>query len=171
MTVTLSPLAKEDTERFVRDNQEAFNYGALEEFGVRDTHTEEDGQIISRQTILDCIGEGQAFRILADGQKAGGAVIKLRGDRGFLELLFVAPALHSKGVGYAAWQEIEKRFPEVRVWETCTPYFEKRNIHFYVNRCGFRITEFVCSHHPEPGSGDGEELFRFEKVMPDCRQG
>ena len=27
--------------------------------------------------------------------------------------------------------------PEVKVWETVTPYFEKRNIHFYVNRCGF----------------------------------
>ncbi|MBQ9359340.1 MAG: GNAT family N-acetyltransferase [Abditibacteriota bacterium] len=166
MNVALCPLEAEDTEEFVRDNQEAFNYGALEEFGARDTHFEEGGQIISRQTILDCIREGQAFRILADGRKAGGAVIRLRGERGFLELLFVAPALHSRSVGFAAWLEIEKRFPEVRVWETCTPYFEKRNIHFYVNRCGFRITEFFCSAHPEPGCGEPDEMFRFEKVMP-----
>ena len=32
-------------------NQEAFNYGALEEFGMRDDHLEEDVQIISRETI------------------------------------------------------------------------------------------------------------------------
>ncbi len=170
MKVELCPLETEDAEEFVTDNQEAFNYGALEEFGVRDTHFEEDGQIISRQTILDCIGEGQAFRILADGRKAGGAVIRLRGSRGSLELLFVSPALHSRGVGHAAWLEIEKRVPEVKVWETCTPYFEKRNIHFYVNRCGFHIVEFFCSRHPGPDSADASSeedgFFRFEKRMP-----
>lgn len=30
--ICLSPLANEDHEQFIKDNQEAFNYGALEEF-------------------------------------------------------------------------------------------------------------------------------------------
>ena len=34
--VTLVPLAPDDREQFIKDNQEAFNYGALEEFGLRD---------------------------------------------------------------------------------------------------------------------------------------
>lgn len=34
--VTLAPLTPNDREQFIRDNQEAFNYGALEEFGRRD---------------------------------------------------------------------------------------------------------------------------------------
>ena len=51
ITIKLDPLQKEDREQFILDNQEAFNYGALEEFGVRDDHMEEDGQIISRDTI------------------------------------------------------------------------------------------------------------------------
>ena len=34
------------------------------------------------------------------------------------------------------------------VWETITPYFETRNIHFYVNRCGFHIVEYLNKHHP-----------------------
>ena len=34
--VTLIPLTPDDREQFIRDNQEAFNYGALEEFGLRD---------------------------------------------------------------------------------------------------------------------------------------
>jgi hypothetical protein len=34
------------TEQFIKDNQEAFNYGALEEFGRRDDHFEEDGEIM-----------------------------------------------------------------------------------------------------------------------------
>ncbi|MBO4997461.1 MAG: hypothetical protein J6D02_05630 [Lachnospira sp.] len=31
------------------------------------------------------------------------------------------------------WCGIKKMFPKVTVWETCAPYFETRNIHFYVN--------------------------------------
>ena len=63
-------------------------------------------------------------------------------------------------------QAIERLYPDVRVWETCTPYFEKRNIHFYVNRCGFHITEFFHSRHRDPNCPeDDDEMFRFEKVM------
>lgn len=51
MSVTLSPLQQSDREQFILDNQEAFNYGAMEEFGTRDNHFEEDEQIISRETI------------------------------------------------------------------------------------------------------------------------
>ncbi len=36
------------------DNQEAFLYGATQEFGMRDNHFEEDGEIIARKTIEDC---------------------------------------------------------------------------------------------------------------------
>ena len=47
--ITLAPLTAADREQFILDNQEAFNYGALEEFGRRDDHFEEEGEIISRQ--------------------------------------------------------------------------------------------------------------------------
>ena len=87
-----------------------------------------------------------------------------------MELLFVSPHIYSKGIGYAAWCEIEQKYPQVKVWETVTPYFEKRNIHFYVNRCGFHIVEFFNSHHLDPNDPDGDNLmndgmFRFEKVL------
>ncbi len=61
-------------------------------------------------------------------------MINVHGNKGDLDLLFVSPEAHSKGIGYAAWCAIEKMHPEVTVWETVTPYFEKRNIHFYVKR-------------------------------------
>ena len=35
MTVTLAPLAKDDREQFILDNQLSFKYGALQEFGAR----------------------------------------------------------------------------------------------------------------------------------------
>ncbi|WP_281672427.1 GNAT family N-acetyltransferase [Pseudoramibacter alactolyticus] len=170
--VTLVPLKAEDREQFILDNQEAFNYGALEEFGRRDDHFEEDGNIISRETIEESIDGGETYRIIQDGHAVGGIVIKVTGERGDLDLLFVSPKAHSKGIGYAAWCAVEKLHPEVSVWETVTPYFERRNIHFYVNRCGFHIVEFYNSHHPDPNDPDmAEELdeqfpdgmFRFEK--------
>lgn len=172
--IRLAPLERADREQFIRDNQEAFNYGALEEFGMRDDHLEEDGQIISRETIEKSIESGIAYRIMEGEKKVGGAVIKIEGTRGNLDLLFTSPKVHSKGIGYAAWCEIERLHPEVEVWETVTPYFETRNIHFYVNRCGFHIVEYYNKYHEDPNgheeSSEGiqesmDGMFKFEKRM------
>ena len=103
MEIRLVPLTEDDREQFIMDNQEAFNYGALEEFGCRDDHFEEGREIISRKTIEDSIDAGEAYRIVQDGEKAGGVILKVEGDRGDLEILFVSPEIHSKGIGYAAW--------------------------------------------------------------------
>ncbi|MCI5850712.1 MAG: GNAT family N-acetyltransferase [Sutterellaceae bacterium] len=175
-TITLGLLEPADRERFIRENQEAFRYGAMEEFGLRDSHVEEDGKVISRRTIersIDAPG-AEALRILEGGKPVGGVVLKLGpGERrGELVLLFVTPNAHSRGIGQAAWKLVERRHPEVRLWETFTPYFERRNIHFYVNKCGFRAVEFFCEKHPLPrgkleedGGDDfiGDGMFRFEK--------
>ena len=76
-----------------------------------------------------------AYRIREDGRIVGGLVLTIDEDtqHNHLDLLFVDPDAHSKGIGYAAWQAVERLYPETKVWETCTPCFETRNIHFYVN--------------------------------------
>jgi len=163
--IALEKLKDSDRDQFVRDNQEAFRYGATEEFGLRDDHFEEPGEIISRDTIEKSIDSGEAYRIVSDGRYVGGVIVSISGDRGDLEILFVSPKEHSKGIGYEAWCSVEKMFPQVRVWSTCTPYFEKRNIHFYVNRCGFHITVFFNEYHPDPNAPHDGEMFHFEKVM------
>ena len=172
--IELVPLKEDDREQFIKDNQWAFKYGATEEFGKRDDHFEEDGEIISRRTIEQSIDQGEAYRIICDGIKVGGVIIRTDKDKGDLDILFVDPNAHSKGIGYAAWCEVEKLHPEVKVWETMTPYFETRNIHFYVNRCGFHIVEYFNSHHPDCNDPDRSEetdggsldgMFRFEKQM------
>ena len=87
--IILQPLQADDKEQFILDNQEAFKYGATEEFGMRDNHFEEDGEIISRTTIENAIKNGEGYRILCNGEIAGGAVVRVDGDRGDLELLFL----------------------------------------------------------------------------------
>ena len=169
--ITLALLTKEDRNQFVLDNQYAFKYGACEEFGSRDNHFDDDGEIISRETIEKSIDSGVAYRIRADGKTVGGLVLKIHEEtqRNELELLFVSPDVHSKGIGFAAWQEVEKLYPDTEVWETCTPYFEKRNIHFYINKCGFHAVEFFGEFNRDPNEeecGEGpSEMFRFEKRM------
>ena len=172
-TISLIPLQPDDREQFIRDNQDAFNYGAMEEFGPRDNPIEEGEEIISRTTIEESIDNGIAYRIMQGVHPVGGLILKIEGDHGEFEILFVSPHAHSKGIGYAAWCAVEKLYPQVKVWQTVTPYFEKRNIHFYVNRCGFHIVEFYNAHHPDPHDSDASHdelfpdgMFRFEKHIP-----
>ncbi len=176
--VRLEPLTGDDREQFVLDNQRAFRYGALEEFGNRDPGAKEDGEIISAETVnssIDAKG-AETYRIVTGGRKAGGLVLTIdrRRRRGDLTLLFVNPEDHGRGIGQAAWKAVERMHPEIELWETCTPYFETRNIHFYINRCGFHAVEFFNKCHPEPrgpeeDGGDfgeyeeGDGCFRFEK--------
>ena len=177
--VTLVPLTDDDREQFILDNQWAFKYGAMMEFGERDDHIDGDGEIISRKTIERCIDapDSETYRIVVDGKRVGGVILKIDNEthHNELEILFVSPEEHTKGIGYGAWKAVEALHPETVVWETCTPYFEKRNIHFYVNKCGFKIDQFWCEyfqpdhempdeeeHDPDEGP---DEMFRFVKVM------
>ena len=177
--VTLVPLMSEDREQFITDNQWAFKYGALMEFGKRDDHLDSDGEIISRKTIERSIDaqNSETYRIMFEGRVVGGVVLMIdkKTHHNHLDLLFVTPEEHGKGIGYGAWQAVEALHPETEVWETFTPYFEKRNIHFYINKCGFHAVEFFSAMHPDPNPpekdeqsfpGEGpDEMFRFEKVM------
>ena len=177
--VTLMPLDEDDREQFILDNQWSFKHGALYEFGERDNHIDSDGEIISRKTIEMCMGaeNAETYRILVDGKKVGGIILHTDKETEINELdtLFVLPEEHSKGIGFGAWLAIEELHPETKILKTCTPYFDKRNIHFYVNKCGFKIDEFWCEYfaptHEMPDdeehdkSEGPDEMFHFIKVM------
>ncbi len=176
-SISLVPLHEDDREQFILDLQWAFRYGAQIEFGMRDDRTEEGSEVISRTTIERSIdGErAEAYRIVLDDRFVGGVVLSIdKGKaKGELELLFVSPEVHSRGIGKAAWRAVEALHPEIRIWEAITPYFEKRNIHFYVNSCGFHIVEFWNRYHHGPAVPDEEsgnwseddEMFVFRKVI------
>ncbi|MBU4216139.1 MAG: GNAT family N-acetyltransferase [Actinobacteria bacterium] len=119
----------------------------------------------------------EVLHVTVDGERVGGMVLSIdpASRRNTLDLLFIDPEYHSRGLGRHAWLAAEQRHPDTRVWETATPHFEIRNIHFYINVCGFHIVEFFNPHHLDPhpledGSqgedGHDDLMFRFEKVMP-----
>lgn len=105
--VKLMPLAADDREQFILDNQWSFKHGALIEFGERDNHIDEDGEIISRKTIEMCMdAEGaETYRIISDGKVVGGVILHIDNQthNNELDTLFVLPDAHSKGIGYGTW--------------------------------------------------------------------
>ena len=170
MDIRLEFLKQSDEEQFIKDNQAAFNYGAEQYFNEQELEEqhEEEGQIISRETIIQSIHrEGSiAYRIMDGNKKVGGTIVNLKDDFGELEIFFVNPTYESKGVGQAAWKEMERLHPEIKMWETVTPYFEQRNIHFYVNKLGFHIVEFYTKFLKDKDMPEGMDgMFRFQKII------
>lgn len=168
--ITLVVTDIDDLPAFKRELQDAFAVAVVEEFGPLP-----GGSIPSDDDLDSSISAPGAvvLRILCNHRKIGGAIVTIDAvtNHNSLDLFFISPNEHGRGLGHKAWIAIEQMYPRTVVWQTHTPYFEKRNIHFYVNKCGFKIVEFFCEHHPDPhgpGADDfpgGDEAFRFEKVM------
>lgn len=165
-TITLKPLLLHERAHFIKRNQEAFMKAVRERYGVQQT------EVISEDDILQSLEQphAQSFDIVCDAQTVGGVIVQVNPTtkRNALDILFVTPHCHSQGIGTRVWALIEQRYPDTIVWETHTPYFETRNIHFYVNKCGFHIVEFFNPQHPDPhpvNTPGGDLFFRFEKKM------
>jgi len=167
MVFELLPLCPEDLPVFKKDMQEAFQKGAASEFSDSDVQILPDTDI---DRSLSTKGAA-AYKAVIDGQIVGGAIVVIDEStmHNHLDFLYVKYGAHSRGVGQMIWYAIEKRYSDTKVWETITPYFEKRNIHFYINRCGFVAVEFFNPHHKDPKIPDdmigGDYFFRFEKMM------
>lgn len=121
-------------------------------------------------TIDDKTHQGELMEQREQNQASlSSAESRQKKTRGQLSFLYVKVGVQSKGIGQAIWRAIEALHPETEVWETCTPYFDRRNIHFYINRCGFHAVEFFNEHHPDPNMPDqfdqDDGLFKFEKRM------
>ena len=171
LDITLSPLESSDREQFIKDCQESFKFGATEEFGMRDNHLDKEGQTISRKHLIESLDKKNAvnYRIILDKKIVGGLTLNIDKEKktGELDILFVNKNEHSKGIGTSTWMIIEKMYPDIELWITYTPYFEKRNIHFYMNVLGFHAVEFMHDKNTPKNEygefGEPEELFKFEK--------
>ena len=193
MKIQLLPLREAQTVAFKEEMQEAFQHGfqsyykddnqmtnereqsqACLNYAERGGIRRNQWQVLPDKDFYQSLeAEGaEAYEAIdVDGQRVGGAIIAIdkENHRGELSFLYVKVGVQSKGIGQVIWNAIESLHPEVNVWETCTPYFDRRNIHFYINRLGFHAVEFFNEHHPDPHMPeqfDQEDgLFRFEKKM------
>ena len=171
--ITLKQVTLIELPLFIKKMQEAFSITVKEKFGVTEPIPSENE--VKSAFYSD---EKQVYHIVSNGQQVGGVVLKIneKTQHNSLELFFISPEYHSRGLGFVAWKAIEAKYPDTLVWETVTPYFEERNIHFYINKCGFHIVEFFNKYHIDPNMPCPENrsdkpvvgmdtYFRFEKVM------
>ena len=173
--ITLAPVPQEELTAFKEELQEAFMKGLQDSFLDAQNPTEvvplpSDEDFEHSLTAKESI----VRQLVQNDKRIGGVVLIINTEtqRNEIDFLYTKASAHGKGIGTKAWKAIEAAFPETKVWELHTPYFEKRNIHFYVNKCGFKIVEFYHRGNPgpnigveEPDSDEEYEFFRFEKVM------
>ena len=173
--ITLAEARPSDHASFKEELQAAFAVAVIDEFGDLP-----DGPIPSDEVLDGALNarNAEVLHILCDGRNVGGAVLTINAEthRNSLDLFFLNVGEEGRGLGIKAWEAIERRHPETISWQTHTPYFEKRNIHFYVNKCGFKIIEFFNKYHSDPNHPGGQDdlpgdndAFQFEKVMTPSR--
>ena len=171
MNIKLIPIKEIEKEKFIKDLQSAFEIAVIKEYG------KQDGEVIPRKDIENSINAKgvETFNISLNNEIVGGVAIAINENtmHNSLDLFFIKQTYQSKGIGLSVWKAIEEKYPNTKVWETVTPYFEKRNIHFYVNNCGFKIVEFFNPYHKDDNINNMQEnntigqdyFFRFEKEM------
>lgn len=172
-TIQLRRAGQDELTVLTDQLQQAFQAGFEEEFGTTDS------QILPAADVAESFSQpgAEAYFALLDDEIVGGAIISGLDENGgrSLDFLYVKVGTQSRGIGQQIWAALERLYLDTKVWQTHTPYFDKRNIHFYVNRLGFAIVEFFNPRHPDPrmngepagGMPDevGQHLFRFEKIM------
>lgn len=164
----LEILSEDRLNQFKTDIKAAFRFGASEGMGL-------DEEVLPEEDLLRSLNANGAVAYMAidNGEMVGGAIVVIdeRTHINHLDFLYVKVGQQGKKIGQFIWKEIEKRHPDTEAWETCTPYFDKRNIHFYINRCGFHAVEFFNKYHPDPNFPEDAEsdvfegMFRFRKKM------
>jgi ribosomal protein S18 acetylase RimI-like enzyme len=110
----------------------------------------------SIEVTLGKIEHNEFYKISEDGQIIGGMVIFNRGEGHYhLDLIFVDPTCHNRGIGTQAMRFIEQQHPAA-TWTLDTPAYATRNHHFY-EKLGYRkVREFL----------DGDfALYAYEKQV------
>ena len=94
-----------------------------------------------------------SYNLIQNNKKIGGTIVEINDKTKHNELhfFFIYPEYQNKKMGYLSWKSIENKYPQTELWTCYTPYFEKRNINFYVNKCGFHIVAFYNKYNKLEG--------------------
>lgn len=172
MDITLKKITEKDKQYFKTKIQESF--------GIAISKIMDNPPIIPSNKELDNAFknlQNDTYFICVNDEKVGGAIIKINNEtnNNSLELFYINKEQIGKGFGLKAWQLIEKQYPDTKIWRTVTPYFERRNVNFYINKCGFKVVEYCNKYHksldehynqtPEGNIPEAEDFFVFEKIM------
>lgn len=154
MNIAIERAIPDDAEALVRVEIAAFHYDAEIYPGVEIGGPPGYDSIA---VMLKNIEQTACYKITDEGQCIGGIVLFEMGQgRYHLDLLFIDPPYHNRGIGTQAMQFIEQAHPAQR-WTLDTPVYAVRNQHFYEKLGYVKVGE----HH------DGDvPLIAYAKEMP-----
>lgn len=143
--LTRIPVSEPIRQRFITEIREAFRKSHEKEYGLR------KHPILPVENIEKSFGAREYRNILRRLRyRSGNRTQSLSGKR------------HKNGI------------PKSGIRETQSPCYEKRNIHFYPNKCGFHLVKSCqCGHKAPHRQGEkagglptktGKNFFRFEKT-------
>lgn len=153
------PINEEDVEYLTEIMTRAFDDDTRQFLGVEKGGPEgyDTGEFIKRWALNS---PTQSFKVLLDAKVIGAVIVWINANNeNFLGNLFVDPLIQNQGIGLKIWRYIEHKYPDTKKWVTETPGYSKRNHNFYVNKCGFKITEIRNPMNIE------EECYVLEKEM------
>ena len=85
----------------------------------------------SAESVLKKIVEDDTYKIVYEGRIVGGMVVNDYGQGHFhLDLIYIDPIYHNRGIGTRAMQFLEGTYP-AKKWSLDTPTWAVRNQHFY----------------------------------------
>jgi GNAT superfamily N-acetyltransferase len=97
------------------------------------------------------------YKIKAEDQIIGGIVVFDFGEGHFhLDLIFIDPDYHNRGIGTQAMHFIERAYPTAKTWSLDTPQYAVRNHHFYEKFGYVKVKEETV---------DGVPLVCYEKRL------
>jgi ribosomal protein S18 acetylase RimI-like enzyme len=102
----------------------------------------------SVEHMLENIRLYDCYTIAADGRCIGGMVaFRKEPDHYHLDLIFIDPACHDRGIGTQAMQFIEAAHPAA-LWTLDTPQYAVRNQHFYEKLGYVNVREYLEGDFP-----------------------
>jgi GNAT superfamily N-acetyltransferase len=97
-----------------------------------------DSPTVMRRKIV----EDECYKIVEGERIIGGIVVLVRGNGHYhLDLIFIAPEYHNRGIGTQAMRFIGNTYPATR-WTLDTPTWAIRNIYFYEKLGHVKVGEF-----------------------------
>jgi len=128
MTISITRATPADADSMVKVQVAAFHYDSVM---YPDVALGGPPGYDDVATMLEKIAQDETYKITEGDRCIGGIVVYDRGDGHYhLDLIFLDPAYHNRGIGTQAMHFIEQTYP-ARVWSLDTPTYALRNQHFY----------------------------------------
>jgi len=128
MNITFEPATLDDAETLMKLQIAAFHDDARMYPGVKIGGPPGYDSI---EHMHDKIKHEDYYKILVDNQVVGGfSVFNMGRGHYHLDVIFIDPVYHSRGIGTQAMRFIERTYPAKR-WTLNTPGYATRNQHFY----------------------------------------